>query len=172
MLTFAQIEKLQLGSLSFVAGEEGLRNVSFISLKKLKQEMDLTYGAPSLKGLETLSTLLVEMNEYLAGIRRDFSVDIDWSVIHGFQLQVLKQAAEIPYGQVLSYTAMAKKLDKPGAARAVGAALAQNPMPIVIPCHRMIGSDQSLSGYLGGEDVKAYLLSLEGHTIKNNKMVL
>ena len=157
--------------MSFVAGEKGLQGVAFISLKKLKQEMNLTYGSPSLKGLEILSTLLVEVNEYLDGIRQAFSVDIDWSVTRGFQLQVLKHAAKIPYGQVLSYAAMAEQLNKPGAARAVGTALAQNPIPIVIPCHRVIGSDHSLSGYLGGIDVKAYLLSLEGHTIQNNKVV-
>lgn len=170
-LTFAQIENTHLGSLSFVAGEKGLQRVAFISLKQLKQEMHLPNGSPSLKGLETLSTLLVEVNEYLDGIRREFSVDIDWGAIQGFQLQVLMHTVEIPHGQVLSYAAMAKQLGKPGAARAVGTALAQNPMPLVIPCHRVIASDQSLSGYLGGVNVKAHLLSLEGHTIKKNQVV-
>lgn len=170
-LTFAQIEESQLGPLSFIAGEKGLLNVAFMDLKQLKQEVHLKSGSPSLAGFETLTKLLVEVNEYLTGIRRGFTVDIDWSVISGFQLQVLKQTAEIPYGQVMSYAEMAKTLDSPGAARAVGAALAKNPMPIVIPCHRVIRSDCALSGYLGGGKVKAQLLSLEGHTIKNNKVV-
>ena len=171
-LTFAQIETANFGTISFMAGDEGLRGVAFTSLKQLKQTVHFPDEAPSLTGLQTLSTLMVAMNEYLDGIRRYFAVAIDWRVISGFQQQVLRQTAKIPYGQVLTYAALAKKLDKPGAARAVGAALAKNPMPIVIPCHRVIGSDHALSGYLGGVDVKASLLTLEGFKIQKNKVVI
>lgn len=170
-LTFAQIDRTPVGSLSFVAGDNGLRGVAFTSLKNFKQTLPLIEETPSLKGLETLSTLLVEVNAYLAGLQRDFSVDIDWSVTDGFQQQVLRETVEIPYGQVSTYGAIAERLGKPSAARAVGAALGHNPMPIVIPCHRVIGSDKILHGYLGGMENKAYLLALEGHKISNHKVV-
>lgn len=170
-LTFAQINHPQIGSLSFYAGDLGLCGVVFADLTKLKQKMQLTSDPPSLNGFETLSTLLAEMNEYLDGVCQNFTIDIDWHVVIGFQRQVLKVVSEIPYGQVLSYAEIAKKLGKPGAVRAIGSALARNPMPIVIPCHRVIRSDRTISGYLGGEDVKAYFLELEGHIIKNNRVV-
>jgi len=170
--TFAQLENTPLGPLSFVAGEKGLQGVGFMSLKVFKQRVALTDKAPSLKGFETLSVLLVEVNAYLHGLQREFSVDIDWGVVDGFQEQVLRLTADISYGQVSTYGAIAKRLGKPGAARAVGAALGRNPMPIVIPCHRVIGSDNTLHGYNGGEENKAFLLALEGHTIKNHQVFL
>lgn len=170
-LTFAQIDKTPFGPLSFVAGDNGLRGVAFQSLKELKHGLVDSGDAPSLKGFKTLSSLLVEINDYLVGIQKTFSVDIDWRVSGCFQQQVLMLTTEIPYGQVSTYGEIAERLGKPGAARAVGAALGRNPMPIVIPCHRVIGSDDALHGYIGGEDIKAYLLSLEGRTIKNQKVI-
>ena len=170
-LIFAQIENTSIGPLSFVAGDKGLQGVGFMSLYRFKQVLALTDAAPSLKGFTTLSMLLVAVNAYLDGLQREFSVDIDWGVVDGFQQQVLQLTADIPYGQVSTYGAIAKQLGKPGAARAVGAALGRNPMPIVIPCHRVIGSDNTLHGYKGGEDTKAFLLALEGHTIKNHNVV-
>lgn len=170
-LTFAQIEKTPFGPVSFVAGDNGLRGVVFQSLKELKQRMAYPGDAPSLMGFRILSRLLVEVNDYLVGSPKTFSVDIDWRVTGSFQQQVLMLTTEIPYGQVSTYGEIAKRIAKPGGARAVGAALGRNPMPIVIPCHRVIGSDGTLHGYIGGEDIKSYLLSLEGHKIKDQKVI-
>jgi len=80
--------------------------------------------------------------------------------------------AEIPFGQYLTYGGIAHQLGKPGAARAVGRALRDNPMPIVIPCHRVIGSDGRLVGYEGGLDAKAFLLRLEGHNVASGRVVV
>ena len=170
-LTFAQINNTPIGSISFAAGDQGLQGVAFAELPEFKQMLNTLPETPSLAGLETVRKLLVELNAYLAGLQRSFTVDIDWDLLEGFQREVLYVTTSIPYGQVLTYGAIAKHLGKPGAARAVGMALGRNPMPIVIPCHRVIGSDYKLHGYLGGEDIKIFLLNLEGHTIGDRHLI-
>jgi methylated-DNA-[protein]-cysteine S-methyltransferase len=167
-LTFAQLEETPLGPISFAAGDEGLRKVAYCTLRALKGVPYMESTEPSLQGMETLGTLLVEMNAYLSGLLRTFSVAIDWEGMGSFQRQVLALAAEIPYGQVLTYGEIANKLGKPGAARAVGSALGTNPMPIVIPCHRVIRADGGLSGYIGGQGVKSFLLALEGRVTSSS----
>lgn len=104
-----------------------------------------------------------QISEYLHGERKDFDIAIDWSVLTPFQNKVLRATFEIPYGQVRTYGGLAKEVGNPGAARAVGRAEATNPMPLVIPCHRVIGADGGLHGYGSGEGVKtkAWLLELE-----------
>ena len=169
-LTFAQLDGTPIGPISFVAGDQGLRGVAFTTLPTFKSLLNQADESPSLNGLETVGKLLVEFNAYFSGLRRVFTVDIDWDSLDGFQQQVLRVTYAIPYGEVLSYGAVASKLGKPGAARAVGAALGSNPMPIVIPCHRVVGSDHGLHGYLGGEKMKAFLLTLEGHSLRNQKL--
>ena len=169
-LTFAQLEETPIGPISFMAGDQGIRRVAFSNLMTLKESQSISDNAPSLKGLETLATLLVEMNAYLFGIQRTFSVDIDWDVVDGFQQHVLRITAEIPFGAISSYGAIAEQMGKPGAARAVGVALSRNPLPIVIPCHRVVGSDHQLHGFIGGVDTKAFLLKLEGHSVTNHQI--
>ena len=171
-LTFAHLNDTPIGPLSFFAGDHGLQGVAFSSLTQLKQKLLNPDDGPSFQGLETLGTLLVEVNAYLFGLQRVFTVDIDWDIIEGFQREVLALTAEIPYGKVVTYGEIAEKLGKPGAARAVGSALARNPMPIVIPCHRVIGADRVLRGYIGGEDTKAFLLRLEGQTITGTPLMI
>ena len=116
----------------------------------------------------TESALIREqLEEYLAGNRREFTFPIDWSVLSKFQQVVLKETCRIPYGQTRTYKELAEEIGKPGAARAVGRVQATNPMPLVIPCHRVIGSDSKLKGYGGGEGLptKKWLLKLEGALI-------
>lgn len=171
-LIFAQLDQTPVGPISFMAGDRGLRRVSFTPLPALKQELAQQDAPPTLAGFETVQKLLVELNAYLSGLQRSFSVAIDWEGLAGFQRLVLQLTAEIPYGQVFTYAEIAQKLGKSGAARAVGMALGRNPMPIVIPCHRVVGADGALRGYLGGEMVKAFLLTLEGHLVKERKLVM
>jgi methylated-DNA-[protein]-cysteine S-methyltransferase len=108
-----------------------------------------------------LDRLAEELNGYLAGEVRDFSLPLD---LRGtpFQLAVWEAVANIPYGATRSYGEIAKLVGQPSDARAVGAANAANPVPIVVPCHRVIGSHGGLTGYGGGIDVKWRLLELEG----------
>ena len=105
-----------------------------------------------------------QIDEYLAGERREFSLPIDWSGVGPFQAEALRRVLAIPYGQVTTYGEIARQIGRPGASRAVGRANATNPLPLVIPCHRVIGSDGKLHGYgaPGGLGTKAWLLALEG----------
>lgn len=106
---------------------------------------------------------LEQLREYAAGTRREFSLPIDWSVLNAFQHRALEITAAIPYGQTRTYKEIAVELGNPRAARAVGRAEATNPMPIVLPCHRVVGSDGKLHGYGGGQGLptKEWLLKLE-----------
>lgn len=171
-VTFGTLLESPLGEISFYAGDNGLKRLAFMDLQALKEKENINDLFPSLQGMETIGILLSELNEYLFGIRKDFSVKIDWSVMGGFQREVLAFTANIPYGQVLTYGDVAKEVGKPGASRAVGGALGSNPLPIVIPCHRVIGADGGLRGYRGGIKTKAFLLALEGHNVENDKVAV
>lgn len=104
----------------------------------------------------------VELGAYFAGKRRRFDVEVDWTSLRGFQKDVLKALSKVPFGERVTYGDLAKMLGKRGAARAVGGALAKNPIPIVLPCHRVIASDGSLGGFSGGAKVKKWLHAHEG----------
>jgi methylated-DNA-[protein]-cysteine S-methyltransferase len=110
-----------------------------------------------------VSQVAQQLEEYFAGTRKDFDLKLDWSTMLPFQQQVLKTTLAIPYGQTTTYGEIAYQLDKPQAARAVGRAEATNPIALVIPCHRVIGTDGKLHGYGGGKGIesKAWLLNLE-----------
>jgi O-6-methylguanine DNA methyltransferase len=112
---------------------------------------------------ERTADALEQIAEYLAGQRKSFDLLIDWSVLKPFQAQALHATFEIPYGEVRTYGELARTLGKPRATRAVGRAEATNPMPLVIPCHRLIGADGKLHGYGTGNglETKAWLLMLE-----------
>lgn len=101
-----------------------------------------------------------ELEEYFAGRRIHFSVPLS---MHGtaFQLRVWQALMQIPYGAVVSYGELARKLGKPQACRAVGMANHANPLPILVPCHRVVGADGKLTGYRGGLEIKRFLLNLE-----------
>jgi len=105
-----------------------------------------------------------ELGEYLKGKRREFTFPIDWSSLRPFQLKALKIVFAIPYGETRTYADVAVEIDHPNAYRAVGRANATNPMPVVIPCHRVIGKDGKLHGYGGGDGLptKEWLLKMEG----------
>ena len=102
---------------------------------------------------------------YFSGERVAFNDGIDLSALTGFQRAVLEAARAIPYGEVRSYGWLAKQVGKPKAARAVGQALARNPVPIVVPCHRVIGGDGGLTGFSSGLGMKKRLLETEGFKV-------
>jgi methylated-DNA-[protein]-cysteine S-methyltransferase len=122
------------------------------------------FKRPARPDPEKVAPALQQLDEYLRGDRRAFDLSIDWSLLRPFQRQVLQIVFAIPYGQTRTYSEIAHEIGNPRAARAVGRANATNPMPLVIPCHRVIGSDGKLHGYGGGEGLptKEWLLKLEG----------
>ena len=103
-----------------------------------------------------------ELEQYFAGSRRRFEVSVDWALSQGFFRKVLRATARIPYGDVRTYTEMAARAGSPRAYRAAGNALHSNPVPIVVPCHRVVHADGGLAGYGGGLERKEFLLELEG----------
>jgi len=103
-----------------------------------------------------------ELDAYFAGSRRSFDLSVDWSLVRGFAARVLRQTARIPFGAVRSYGQVAASAGSPRAYRAAGNALGSNPIPIVVPCHRVLPADGGLGGYSGGLDRKRFLLALEG----------
>ena len=102
-----------------------------------------------------------ELEEYFAGRRHTFDLPLDWRLSAGFRRTVLSHLPEIGYGRTASYATIAQLAGNPKAVRAVGSACAANPMPVVVPCHRVVRSDGSIGGYLGGADAKRTLLTLE-----------
>jgi len=102
-----------------------------------------------------------ELEEYFAGKRREFDLPLDLRGT-GFQAAVLHELAQVPYGQTDTYGHLAAKVGKPRAARAVGTVMNRNPLPIVLPCHRIVGANGALTGYAGGLHIKRALLELEG----------
>ena len=132
----------------------GAKDKFFSYIKKVFPTAELKTSKPILK--ETIQ----QLSEYFSGVRTDFDMKLFLSGTE-FQKQVWKGLMEIPYGKTISYGALATSLNSPGGMRAVGAANGQNPIPIIIPCHRVIASDGSLGGYTGGLGIKRKLLDLE-----------
>lgn len=102
-----------------------------------------------------------ELDAYFSGRRRAFELPIDWQLSHGFLLRARKEIAAIPYGETRTYTDLARGAGNERAVRAAGSACSRNPIPLVVPCHRVLRSDGSLGGYAGGLEMKQRLLELE-----------
>lgn len=168
MTTIGKLENTPLGTIWIAASRNGIAGISlWDDEERFVAEMSrLTGAAP--KGNEDpgpiITAALVELHAYLRGELREFRTPVDWSIIKPFQREVLELVYAIPYGQTTSYGAIAGRLGRPGAVRAVGQANATNPIPIIIPCHRVLGADGKLHGYgaRGGIETKAWLLRLEG----------
>jgi len=103
-----------------------------------------------------------QLDEYFHARRRAFDVPLDWRLSRGFRRDVLERLPRIPFGRTSRYADLARAAGHPGAARAVGSACAGNPLPIVVPCHRVVRGDGGIGGYLGGVAAKRWLLDLEG----------
>jgi methylated-DNA-[protein]-cysteine S-methyltransferase len=106
-----------------------------------------------------------ELEQYFAGRRHDFEVPLDWRLVRGFGQRVLEATARIPFGAVSTYKQVAAEAGSPRGARAAGNALGANPIPIIVPCHRVLHASGGLGGYTGGLERKQLLLALEGRQL-------
>jgi methylated-DNA-[protein]-cysteine S-methyltransferase len=160
----ARLGRSPVGPLCLAMTERGLARLEFCEreedfLTRLRQERRVEI----LREPERARPVLAQLADYLAGQRQFFDLKVDLRGRTEFQRQVLEGASRIPRGRVTTYGELARRIGRPGAARAVGQALGGNPVPIVIPCHRVLGGDGSLHGYSGGAGTrtKEWLLRLE-----------
>ena len=147
-----------IGELTIVASDAGVRAVLFA--QESLSAIDIGNGVPSRQAIRHAHRAAEQLQEYFDKQRRDFEVDLDVLGTE-FQRRVWSALSEIPYGETISYAEQALRVADRGAARAVGAANGRNPVPIIVPCHRVVGSDGTLTGYAGGTDAKAFLLRHE-----------
>src|SRR4051794_225589 len=150
-----------VGDLFVAATHRGLCRISYWP-DGMDDALARTFGVRVLRS--PLDDVRRELDEYFEGTRRTFDLRIDLRV-QPFPADVLRELALVPYGETATYGALAAKVGKPRAARAVGTVMNRNPIPIVLPCHRIVGSTGALTGYAGGLEVKRALLRLEGATL-------
>ncbi len=155
-------EGTPLGTIWVIASARGVRRVIFGD----HGEWEWVRARAADPGMERredglAAQALAQILEYLRGTRRTFTVPLDPEGTP-FQQRVWAETARIPYGEVITYRELARRIGQPGAARAVGQALRANPLPILIPCHRVIAADGRPGGYTGGFHLKRWLLRLEG----------
>jgi methylated-DNA-[protein]-cysteine S-methyltransferase len=150
-----------VGELALAATDRGLCRISY-GVDGFDDEVAKTFGVRVLRA--PLDDVRRELDEYFEGTRRSFDLPLDLRVAP-FHDEVLAALGRVPYGLTTTYGALAREIGHPTAARAVGTVMNRNPIPIVLPCHRVIGANGSLTGYAGGLDRKRLLLTLEGATL-------
>ena len=152
-MMFTTTIETPLGALELVATDRGLRSVRWPSLSK-------DPGTAHAPAHPVLRRAAAELHEYFLGVRTRFDVALD-PIGTPFQRDAWTYLSRIPYGETRTYAEQARAIGQPNAARAVGAANGRNPLSIVVPCHRVIGSNGSLTGFAGGIERKRFLLNLE-----------
>ena len=162
-LLYTSIEAPIVGQLWLATTEEGLCTIAFDGEEQaFVERLDRRWGVRPQRDDAALTQAARQVHDYLAGRRRAFDLPLDLRCLRPFQHRVLEETMATPWGQTTTYQALALKIGRPRSMRAVGRAEATNPLPLVIPCHRVIGSDGKLRGYGGGIEVKSALLRLEG----------
>ena len=151
-----------LGPLVVAATGAGVCLISYGEREAAVESLARTHGARVLRAPRPVARAIRELDEYFGGHRREFDLQLDLTSLPEFQRLVLTELARVPYGATASYGELAGRVGKPRAARAVGGALNRNPIPIVLPCHRILGAGGRLVGYAGGLERKQVLLTLEG----------
>ncbi|MCX4232836.1 methylated-DNA--[protein]-cysteine S-methyltransferase [Streptomyces sp. NPDC020707] len=158
-----------IGPLLLAATGEGLVSVVFHATDEVRakalERLGARFATEPVEAPDSplLAEAIRQFAAYFAGERRDFELPLDWSLISGFNRQVLRELASgVPYGAVVGYGDLARRVGQPGAAQAVGTAMGANPLPVVVPCHRVVERDGGIGGFGGGVETKRRLLALEG----------
>jgi len=151
-----------LGPITVASTPRGLVRVAYMPPDQVIGELAAKLSPRVLEVPAQLDEVRRELDEYFAGQRHEFELEIDWSLTRGFTRRVLQATAKIDYGAVRSYAQVAAQAGSPRAVRAAGNALGANPMPIVVPCHRVVRTGGALGGYTGGIERKQHLLGIEG----------
>jgi methylated-DNA-[protein]-cysteine S-methyltransferase len=153
------------GDLTLVATRHGLTHLRFPG-----EDGDVPEGDGSPEASAVLAEAARQLHDWFAGRRRDFDLPLAPAGTP-FQRQAWTALRAIPWGETVSYGELARRLGRPGASRAVGGANHHNPVPILVPCHRVVGQDGRLTGFGGGLPLKRWLLEHEGHRIEGERLV-
>ncbi len=156
------VVETRIGELLVAASDRGLAAISFDTSESSLERLARIAGPRVLRSSRSVDGARHELDEYFAGRRRTFDLTLDLRALPSFTVSVLGQLAKVPYGKTTTYGELAGRVGHPRAARAVGTVMNRNRIPIVLPCHRVVGSTGDLTGYAGGLDVKRRLLELEG----------
>lgn len=152
-----------MGKLFLAGSDQGLLKVSFAhdDFARTVHLMEERLQASATEAQPEVDFIADELREYFSGTRTTFTVPLDRSLSSGFAARVHEAISTVGFGETVSYGQLATLVNSPGAVRAVGTACGKNPIPVVVPCHRVLRSDGSLGGYSGGVGIKAELLHLE-----------
>ena len=152
-----------VGELLVAATDHGLCRIVYdASAEEEVERLARAFGVRVLRSAKPIDGARRELDEYFEGKRRGFDLPVDVAMLADFNRRVLRELARVPYGHVVTYGELAARAARPRAARAVGTIMNRNPLPIVLPCHRVIGANGKLVGYGGGLERKEALLRLEG----------
>jgi methylated-DNA-[protein]-cysteine S-methyltransferase len=155
-----------IGTLLVAGTERGLCRIAYDA--EPEREVDRlahAFGIRVLRSARPIDPARRQLDEYFEGKRQRFDLAVDIGSLADFNRRVLRELARVPYGEVVTYGELAARAARPRAARAVGTVMNRNPLPIVLPCHRVVGSNGKLVGYAGGLERKETLLRLEGATL-------
>jgi methylated-DNA-[protein]-cysteine S-methyltransferase len=156
-----------VGSLFVALTDRGLCRISYDpEPERLAEQLARTFGTRVLRVPKAVDPVVRELDEYFEGRRQSFDLPVDLRGRTDFSRAVLEKLARVPFGEVTTYGTLAAQAGRPRAARAVGTIMNRNPIPIVLPCHRVIGASGDLVGYGGGLDRKRQLLDLESADLK------
>ena len=159
-----------IGDLLVAASDRGVASIWFDPDPADDLDRLARIGGPRvLRSPRSVDHARRELDEYFAGKRRSFDLRLDLRAMPPFTLEVLDELARVPYGETTTYGALAQRVGRPRAARAVGTVMNRNRIPIVLPCHRVVGATGNLTGYAGGLDRKITLLELEGARVDTGR---
>lgn len=156
------VHETPIGPLGLAGTRPGLVAVTFGDLDGLMVDLAERLSPRIVVSSAGLDPVRRQLDEYFEGSRTAFDVPLDWRLSSGFRREVLHELTAVGYGETVSYQELARRSGRPQASRAVGSAMASNPIPVIVPCHRVLRTGGGLGGYAGGLEAKRRLLTLEG----------